>query len=175
MPKAFYFILWLLYLLLITIFNRFFSFSFYPLWLGAAIGFFLPLVDHLFYVFFINPTELTSQRVRFLFSNKEFLKAFFLLSRTKQERKNLILHKDYSQIIFALLSFLFLTSSTSLFAKGIVVFFYFRLFIEQIFQYLSGYDLEYWFEAVPVKERRWMKNFFVFFFGFLLLLFIPLF
>lgn len=40
--------------------------SFWPFWLGALIGTILPDIDHIIYVYFLRPYEVTSQRINYM-------------------------------------------------------------------------------------------------------------
>lgn len=109
------------YFLLITLIKKYFSFSYWPFWIGGVIGLFLANVDHLLYVFVFKPYELTSQRVMALIRNKRFKEALILLYDTKSERTDLIFHSFNFQIIFLILTFWLMSSSGNLFGRGLVL------------------------------------------------------
>ena len=108
------------FFVLLSVVKNWLTLAFWPLWLGGVIGMILPCLDHLIYVFFLAPYELTSQRVIYLVKNKNFLGAFRLLFDTRGERTNLIFHSFIFQIIIFLLAFWLITSSGNLLGKGIM-------------------------------------------------------
>lgn len=113
--------IFVIYFVFITLINKLFSFSYWPLYLGGLVGLFMPNLDHLLHVFIINPHELTSLRLLALIKEKRYKDVLLLLYYTKDERTNLIFHSVNFQLIFVLLTFWVLTSSGSLFGQGLVV------------------------------------------------------
>jgi len=134
--------------ILVSVFKGWFSFSYWPFWLGGIVGMLFPYLDHFLYVFLLRPYELTSQRVKFLFNSKRYKECLKLLIDTKFERVDLVIHSVYFQIIFTVLTFWVLTSSGSLLGRGIVIAFYLHLLVDQFkdYQYQGSVD-------------RWFKNF----------------
>lgn len=122
------------FFLLISLYRNWLDLYYWPFWLGGIVGILLPELDHIVYVFFSNPHEVTSQRVQFLCKNKQFKRCAQLLLSTGQERTGLIFHTILFQAIFMVLTFWVMTSSTSLFGKGIVLAFSLHLVIDQIGQ-----------------------------------------
>lgn len=131
---------------LVSVFKGWFSFSYWPFWLGGVVGLFFPYLDHFLYTFLLKPYELTSQRVKFLFNSKKYKEAFKLLVDTKFERVDLVIHSVYFQIIFAVLTFWVLTSSGSLLGRGIVLAFYLHLLIDQYKDYQNQGSVDRWFK-----------------------------
>lgn len=122
------------FFLLISLYRNWLDLYYWPFWLGGIVGILLPELDHIVYVFFSNPQEVTSQRVQFLCKNKQFKRCAQLLLSTGQERTGLIFHTILFQAIFFALTFWVMTSSTSLFGKGTVLAFSLHLVIDQIVQ-----------------------------------------
>ena len=89
----------------------------------------LSYTDHVLHVFVYNPQELTSVRVQNLVKNKQIKEALQLLYDTRSERNDLIFHTVLFQIIFAILTFWVVSSSGSLFARGLVLGYYLSLVI----------------------------------------------
>lgn len=108
------------FFILLSLINSWLSLSYWPLWLGALAGSILPELDSLIYVLFINPQELTSQRVIYFLKKGSFLNAVRLLVETRAERGNLVFHSLSFIFVSFLLLFWLVTSSGSLFGKGIV-------------------------------------------------------
>ena len=95
-----HFSFWLSFFVLITLVKQLFNLSYWPFWVGGVVGLFLPDIDHLVYVFFLQPQELTSQRVNFLLDKREVKRTLELLYETRSERTGLIFHTILFQLIF---------------------------------------------------------------------------
>lgn len=163
------------YFILISIFKHWLAWGYWPFWLGGVVGMLLPEIDHLVYVFFANPQELTSQRVRFLCRSRQLKNCFWLLYSTTAERGRLIFHTVIFQAVLAILTFWVITSSGSLFGRGLVLAFSLHLVLDELSQFLEKGDLSSWFWQLPVNlDRRQTQTFLavvillVFFFGFFL-------
>lgn len=135
---------WFSFFVLISIFRGYLSLTYWPFWLGGLIGTILPDVDHLIYVLFLNPHELTSQRVNFLFKKREVLRVVALLYETRNERKNLIFHTFLFQIIFFILTLFIVSSSASLLVRGMVLAFSLHLVVDQLADILEVKNLSNW-------------------------------
>lgn len=153
--KAFIYISFLVsFFLFISLCRNWLDLSYWPFWLGGVVGIVLPELDHIVYVFFSNPQEVTSQRVRFLCINKQYKRCSQLLLSTTQERTRLIFHTVLFQAIFLVLTFWVMTSSTSLFGRGIVLAFSLHLVIDQIVGFLEKGELSSWFWQTPISLDR---------------------
>ena len=139
-----HFLFWISLFIFISIFRGYLSISYWPFWLGGVAGTLLPDIDHLIYIFFLNPQELTSQRVDFLLKKKEIPRVLTLLSETRSERKNLIFHTFIFQILFFVVAFLVLTSSTSMLARGLVLAFLIHLSVDQVTDFIEIKNLDSW-------------------------------
>lgn len=164
-----------LFFIFISLFRRYFALGYIVFWLGGVVGTILPDIDHLVYVYFLRPYELTSQRSQYLMAKKEFLKTFGLLAVTRSERKHLVFHTALFQIIFMTLTFLVLTSTGSIFGRGLVLAFVLHLLVDQMLDFFELDNLNNWFYQLnifPAKERAlfyWLAMVLLFlFFGFLL-------
>lgn len=135
---------------LISLFKNYLNISYWPFWVGGLVGTILPDIDHLIYVYFLRPTDLTSQRVVYGLANKNFLSTWQLLAATRTERTQLVLHTAVFQIVFLILSFLVITSSGNLFGRGLVVAFLLHLSIDQITDLRSTGNLATWFRQIPI-------------------------
>lgn len=116
-----YFLFWLGYFVFLTLVNSLYSLNYWPLYVGGLVGLFMPNIDHLLHIFVFQPQELTSQRVLALVKNKQFKEALILIYDTREERTGLIFHTFLFQIIFTVLTFWVVSSSGSLFARGLVL------------------------------------------------------
>lgn len=163
------------FFLLISLYRNWFDLYYWPFWLGGIVGTLLPEIDHLIYVFFSNPQEVTSQRVRYLCNSRQFKNCFWLLASTTAERTGLIFHTVLFQAIFFILTFWVLTSSAGLFGRGLVLAFSLHLVIDQLSQVMEKGELSSWFWQIPISLDRKQINvflgtviFLVLFFGFFL-------
>jgi len=133
-------IFWFGYFSFLTIVNSLYSFSYWPLYIGGIVGLFMSYTDHLLYVFVFYPQELTSQRVTLLLRGKQYKNALILLHDTWDERKNLIFHTNLFQIIFTILTFWVVSSSGSLFTRGLVLSYLLGLVIFNLKKYIAKVD-----------------------------------
>ena len=120
------------------------SLNYWPFWIGGIIGTVLLDIDHLIYVFFLNTNELTSQRVNFLLKKKEISRIITLLHETREERKNLVFHTLFFQAVLFVLTFLIISSSTSIFVRGIVLASCLHLSVDQLADFFDMKHLGNW-------------------------------
>ncbi|HET7099418.1 MAG TPA: hypothetical protein VFI61_04265 [Patescibacteria group bacterium] len=139
------------FFIFISIIKHYLNISYWPFWLGGLVGVFLPDVDHILYVLFLKPVELTSQRVNYLLQKKDFKRSIELLYETRGERRGLIFHTVYFQLIFLILTFWMLSSSGSLFGKGLVLSFSLHLLIDQIVDLMELKSFNNWLVNSPIK------------------------
>jgi hypothetical protein len=163
------------FFIFISLLRRYFALSYMIFWIGGVVGTILPDIDHLLYVYFLKPYELTSQRTQYLVGRHEFFRTLTLLATTRGERKRLVFHTAFFQGIFLVLAFLVLTSSGSLFGRGLVLAFLLHLLVDQLIDFFELEHLDNWFYQFNLtvgKERAlfyWLFNLFVFLlFGFLM-------
>ncbi|KKP47487.1 MAG: hypothetical protein UR39_C0004G0043 [Candidatus Woesebacteria bacterium GW2011_GWA1_33_30] len=133
------------FFLLVTLVNKLFSFSYWPFYVGGLFGLFMPNLDHVLHIFVFKPFELTSQRVKLLINEKRYKEGFILLYDTMGERKDLIFHSVNFQIIFTILTFWVISSSSSLFGRGLVLGFYLSLVLFNLRKFLNKEVKEYFF------------------------------
>lgn len=168
------------FFVLISLFKRFIPTSvnaalmYASFWVGGIVGTLLPDIDHLIYIY-LKPQELTSQRVTFMLSKREIINTFDLLAATRYERKGLIFHSVLFQVIFAVLTFWVVSSSGSLFGRGLVLAFALHLIVDQFVDFMQVGNLSTWFSQVNMglsKEKEtmyWVANLIaVLIFGFLM-------
>lgn len=142
--------IWFIFFVLVTLVNRFFSLGYWPFWVGGLIGVFLPDLDHLIYVYFVMPHELTSQRVNDLVEKRQIWRSVQLLYETRSERRGLIFHTIFFQIIFLVLTFWMISSSGSLFGRGLALSFALHLSVDQIMDIRVLGSLDNWHKYLPV-------------------------
>lgn len=146
-----HFSLWFSFFVFILLFKHIFILTYWSFWLGGALGLFLPDIDHLVYIFFLQPQELTSQRVNFLLRKKEIKRTLELLFETRMERRGLIFHTILFQLIFLILTFWIMTSSGSFLGKGLVLSFSIHLLVDQIVDLVEFEKFESWTDNFPLK------------------------
>lgn len=134
-----------LFSVLVVVAKGWFDLSYWTIFLGAALGTILPDVDHIIYVYFLAPQELTSQRVSYMVSKKDFWGVIKLLVETRNERRELIFHTVFFQLIFLVLTFFVITSTGSVFGRGLVLAFSLHLLLDQAIDLREVGNLENWF------------------------------
>lgn len=139
-------------------FLKFLNISFLPFLIGGIVGTLLPDIDHIIYVYYLHPYEVTSQRVMYQAQKGNLMASWDLLSNTRSERKDLILHTVVFQIIFVLLSFLVFTSSTSLFGRGLVLAFLLHLLVDEYLDLKQTGTLINWFKNLPIQLDNLQLN-----------------
>lgn len=145
-----HFAFWFSFFILISIFKHYLNISYWPFWLGGAIGVILPDIDHILYVYFIKPTDLSSQRVNYLVNKKQLWRSVQLLYETRNERNGLIFHTIFFQLIFLVLTFWMMSSSASLFGRGLVLSFALHISIDQLVDLVDMKNLSNWLKFVPI-------------------------
>lgn len=178
---ALHFITLIILFVSISIFKAIFSgqfstiLNFWPFWIGGIIGTILPDIDHIIYVYYLRPYEVTSQRVIQGVQTGNLWESWDLLSGTREERTNLILHTVLFQILFLVLSFLVITSSGNLLGKGLVIAFLLHLLVDEIIDLQAIGSLTNWFKQIPIQLDTTQLNIYlvvnalvILFFGFFL-------
>lgn len=142
---------WFSFFILLSVIDNSLRFDFWPFWLGGILGTILPDFDHLIYILFTRPHELTSQRVVSLINKKEAWGAVQLLYDTREERKDLVFHTIFFQLILFVLTFLVVSSSGSLFGMGLVLAFALHLNVDQLIDLEKVGSLSNWYRLLPYK------------------------
>ena len=138
-------------LIFVSLAKNWLNLSYWPFWLGGLIGTLLPDLDHLIYIFFLRPQELTSQRATYMLQKREVGNTLNLLSETRYERTKIIFHTANFQMIFVILSLLVVTSSGSLFGRGLVLAFLLHLIIDQLVDLREMGNLNNWIVGFPIS------------------------
>lgn len=146
-----HFAFWFSFFILITLSKGHFNLAYWPFWLGGIAGTFLPDIDHLIYVYFTKPQELTSQRVNYLVGKKELIKSVAILYETRSQRSGLIFHSVYFQLLFFVLMFWIMSSSSSIFGKGLALAFGLHLLIDQIVDIVEMGNFDNWLKFSPIN------------------------
>lgn len=130
------------------------NFSYWPFWAGGVLGTILPDLDHILYVFFLRPQEYVSQRFNHMIGQRDLWGSISLLAETRNERTKLIFHTALFQIIFLILAFLIVTSSGSIFGRGIVLAFLLHLTVDEVVDLMEMGSLENWFRQTPIVLNK---------------------
>lgn len=146
-----HFIFWLVYFVAIILLKHLFDWSVVPFVIGGLIGVVLPDIDHIIYVYFIKPTDLSSQRINYLVNKSELKRSVELLYETRSERRDLVFHTLFFQAIFFVLTFWILTSSGSLLGSGLALSFMLHLSVDQFIDLRDPGSLDTWFKYVPFR------------------------
>src|SRR3989344_4902708 len=115
-----YIVATLVFFAFIILFRRWFDILYWPFVVGGLVGALLPDIDHFIYAYFLYPGELTSQRINYSLNNKHLLSTLEVVYHTEAERRKLIFHTALFHVFFLIFSFLVVSSSSSLFGKGLV-------------------------------------------------------
>lgn len=126
------------FFVLVVLLRQYFTWIYLLFALGGLVGTFLPDIDHILYVLVFKPVELTSQRVAYYLKAKQYKEGLKLLYDTRLERKDLIFHNFRFLLIFGILTFWVVSSSGSLFGRGLVLGFWLHLSVDYLKQYLAG-------------------------------------
>ncbi|HSX49244.1 MAG TPA: metal-dependent hydrolase [Candidatus Saccharimonadales bacterium] len=155
---ALHFLTSIILFVVISILRNYLNLNFWPLWIGALVGTILPDIDHLIYVYYLRPHELTSQRIMYAAGKGQLQESWHLLATTRSERTNLILHTVTFQILFVVLSFLVVTSSSSLLGRGLVLAFLLHLLVDEVIDLKQNGNLLNWFRQIPIQLDKIQLN-----------------
>jgi hypothetical protein len=154
-----HFIFTLAFFTLATFLRGWFDLYYWPFWLGAIVGTFLPDVDYLVYIYYLKPEQPISQDATGLIEKKSFRKTWDLLANTRYEHRDLIFHTAYFQWIFIVFSFWMVTSSGSTFGMGIALAFLLHLIVDMAIDLFEKGGINNWFAKVNVslnlKQQKW--------------------
>ena len=144
-----HFSFWFSFFVLFSIVGGHLTLNYWPFWVGGLLGTALPDLDHFIYALFLDPQELTAQRVEHLLKGRNIKRVVTLLYETRYERKSLVCHTFIFQAIFIVLSFLVLSSSTSIFARGVVLAFLVHISVDQLADLMDIKNLNNWGNIFP--------------------------
>lgn len=162
------------FFIFISIAKGYISLSYWPFWLAGVLGTVLPDIDHFIYIYFLRPYEYNSQRAGYMLGKKDVAGTLRFLAETRYERTKIIFHTATFQIIFVVLSFWVITSSGSIFGRGLVLAFLLHMLTDQIVDFMETGSLSTWFRDFPLQfdETRTRVYWFVQILLFLILAFI---
>jgi hypothetical protein len=95
-----------------------------------------------------------------LVGKKDLRRGVELLYETRGERRGLIFHTVFFQLIFLVLTFWMMSSSGSLFGKGLVLSFALHLSIDQIVDLTEVGNFDNWLRYSPIQlDFKRAKNY----------------
>lgn len=151
------------FLSLITVYKGLFDIYYLSFWLGGILGTMLPDVDHLIYIYILKPSDLSSQRIASYINKRDTKNAVRVLYESRLERTSLIFHTAHFQLIFLILAFLVITSSGSVFGRGLVLSFSLHLLIDQFVDFMETGRIDNWFKQISVdldaNQKKWYLGF----------------
>lgn len=150
-----HFLALLVFSLVAILVNSWFEVRYVVFLLGGILGTILPDFDHLVYVYFLHPQDLSSQRAHRMLSQGQIWSALNFFADTRAERQHLIFHTIFFQLLILLIIFFVFTSTSSLFGKGIVLGFGLHLFVDQILDFVQTGNLVNW-----LAGNAFLRNFF---------------
>ncbi len=158
-------------LIILTLIKKWFSFNYALVWLGVIAGYYLPFIDHLFYAYILRPDSETSKNIRSLASTRKFKELIRYANDTQDQREKLIIHTAYFQVVFLLLTFFILTSSSSLFGRGLVYGFSLKLLVEQMISFINTKRIDGWFSEMQISMDAHKTKAYLYANGLVLLIF----
>ena len=148
-----HFVAFSVFFALITLIRGWFDLSVLLFWFGGVLGTMLPDIDHVIYIYFLRSEEYNSQRAVHMVQGGNLKESFKFLAETRSERTRLIFHTYYFQLIFYVLSFLVITSSGSMFGRGLVLAFLLHLLVDQLIDFKETGSINNWFKDLPVMQE----------------------
>lgn len=130
----------LLWLAAVTLLRWDWHFNLIWLWLGGLVGTFLLDIDHLLDIFFVHPNEVAKTETVSLLRQRKIREAVVFLADTAANRTKLIFHSTLAQVFFYGLCFWVLTSTGSLFVKGMVMAAGLHLLKDEVLLLISGQE-----------------------------------
>jgi len=158
-------------LIVLTLIKRWFSYPYALVWLGVITGFYLPFVDNLFYAYVVRPEANISKNIRSLVSIRKIKQLVRYTNEVDGQQERSIIYSAYFQAVFLLLTYYILTSSGSLFGRGLVYGFSLRLLLEQVLQYMNTKELNKWFSEMSIVMDAHKTRVFLYANGLVLLVF----
>jgi hypothetical protein len=147
------------FFILISLYKGWLALIYLPFWFGGVIGMFLPDIDYLLYAYLLRPHELVSQRIQSQVTQRNAFKVWQLIHAGKDDPAKLIVHTSWFYLVFFVFAFLVLSSSGSIFGRGLVLAFLLHLLIDQATDLIERGSLASWFRNLPVRldkeQERW--------------------
>ncbi len=163
------------FFIFVAIRKNLFSFNSLPFWIGGLVGTVLPDLDHIFYSLVYKEKSKSFLSFKNFLSQKKYLSAFCSLLEKGDGSEVSAFHSFSFQILFFILTFWIITSSSSSFAVGLVLAFTLHLLVNQLSDLLSKGSLDSWsfgFFKLEVPKDKHLVYWFVIFALFVLISFV---
>lgn len=153
-------------------------FEFVYMFFGFLWGAFFLDLDHLIYWFYLNPNIEESRLARLAFDKRDFRSLLKLLESTHYKHTNMVFHHYFAQVVIGLISFFIFTSSSSIFAKSMVLAINLHLLVDEIKDFRQDpAHLQEWLFAreskqMPISALKyylWLFGVLIFIFSILLI------
>ncbi|NMC36550.1 hypothetical protein GYA49_05905 [Candidatus Beckwithbacteria bacterium] len=111
------------------------------LWIcGGGLGYMVLYADRLVDLYFANPDTELAYYVKAYFAKKQFKKGWQLLMYNKRLQKHLTFRSALFQVVWVLLAFFTISSTSSLFGKGFVLGLGLHLLLDEWQDFVSNKD-----------------------------------
>lgn len=135
------------------IFQRVIWFDFVFLFFGLLWGSFLLDIDHLIYWLYLKPDLEESILAQNAWKKGDFKSLLKLLESTHENHTELIFHHYFFQIVLTIISFFVFTSSSSIFAKALLLAINVHLLVDEIKDFRNNPEhLKLWLFARENKQ-----------------------
>jgi len=141
----------LVWLVAVTLIRWRFTWDLIPLWLGGFFGLAIYGLDHLIYFFWQEPEPSLVEKLRGLVVARRFKEILAFLVETAPNRTRLVGHSVIFQGVLVVLAFFALSSTASLFGKGMAMGLFLYSLINQGSLLLNKKSLKSWFWQVEIK------------------------
>ncbi len=139
--------------------GNWFTSDFVLFWAGGFLGLVLADIDHIIYVYYLKPQDVTSKEVGSMMVKKKYRASMELLAKTRRERTGHIFHTAVFQLILLGFAVFVITSSGSLFGRGMVLGMVLGLLVDQASDLVETGTINAWFKDFPAvldaKKQRW--------------------
>lgn len=149
------------FFVIVTLLRGWVSIDYLNFWLGGIIGTLLPDLDHFIYIYFLRPHEAVSREISGMISQRKYIKSWDKALATESERDNLVFHNAAFQLIFLIFAFFVVTSTGSLFGRGLVLAFLLHLLVSELSDYIEKKNLDRWFAKLPIILDKQQKLWFI--------------
>lgn len=105
--------------------------------IGGVIGWVLPWLDKIAYIYILHPEVQLAQYVQYQVKQKQFKSAFEVLNKRGGELDKLTTRSAMFQVIWVVLAVFTLTSVSGLFGKALVMALGLRILVEEWREYLK--------------------------------------
>jgi hypothetical protein len=161
------------FFLLVTLYRRLGIEDSIAFWLGGAVGVVAPDLDFVVRNYFLKYRDLSSQESDFI--KRSPLQMWKLFVEQKENYyPDLVFHTARFQVVFAIFSFWVISSTSSVFAFGVVLGVFLHILVDELLDIRSGRGIKAWFGGSGLgldmrgeKVYILVQSFILFLFGFI--------